>query len=38
MSSRFTFNGFDRSYRIIDSVGITALRLNCTLVSSLTLS
>jgi hypothetical protein len=36
MSSRFTFNGFDRSHRIVDSVGITALRLNCTLVSSLT--
>jgi hypothetical protein len=34
--SRFTFNGFDRSHRIVDSVGITALRLNCTLVSSLT--
>jgi hypothetical protein len=32
MSARFAFEGFDRSY----SVGITALRLNCTLVSSLT--
>jgi hypothetical protein len=38
MSSRFTFNGFDRSYRIVDSVGIIALRLNCTFVSSLTIS
>jgi hypothetical protein len=36
MSSRFTFNGSDRSHQIVDSVGITALRLNCTLVSSLT--
>ena len=24
-SSRFAFNGLDRSYRIVDSVGITAL-------------